>query len=145
MKIKNAPQIERGPFPYDKNIEFRDSTFFKTHDTLPTPANVRRVASQSTNPMAQIPTRPPPVLFPDQGLIVKYGTEITIAEGQCLLYIRKALRDVPVPELFAWRKDDGQVFLYMELIEGITLEKKWETMGEEDKTLGIQWTYRRIY
>jgi hypothetical protein len=117
--------MERPPFPYDENMDFRESAFFKTHDTLPTPVEVRRIASQSTNPAASIPTRPPPVSFTEQGLIVKYGTEITIAEGQCLLYIRKELRNVvPVPKLFGWRHDIGQVFLYMELMEGITLEKK---------------------
>ena len=65
---------------------------------------------------------------------MKYGEEITIEEGQCLLALRQLLPGtVPVPEVYGWRKDDGQVFIYMELVNGITLEKSWENMNKEDK------------
>jgi aminoglycoside phosphotransferase len=75
---------------------------------------------------------------------VKYGTEVTIAEGQCLLIIRnRFLQDIPVPEVYKWCKDDGQVFIYMELIDGVTLEKSWGGFEEEDR-LAIWEQLRRM-
>jgi hypothetical protein len=122
--------------PYDDEVNFHDSSFFQKHDlaSLPSPNMVREVASRSKDPRTICRTRPLPVYFPNLGLCVKYGTEITIAEGQCLLFVRsKFSQCVPVPEVYGWCKDDGQVFIYMELIDGVTLEKSWEGMKEEDR------------
>jgi hypothetical protein len=131
-------EIRLEPFPFDKNVEFRESSFFKKPNaplSLPTPTEVREVASHSENPRAKLVTRPPPVTFPNLGLLVKYGTEVTLAEGQCLLFIRNTLSEVvPVPEVYGWCKDDDQVFIYMELVDGMTLEKSWDTMTEGEKT-----------
>jgi aminoglycoside phosphotransferase (APT) family kinase protein len=74
------------------------------------------------------------VRFPVLVLPVKYGTEITISEAQCLLFVRKRLKhEVPVPEVFGCCGEGGQVFIYMELVEGFTLEKIWETLEEEER------------
>jgi hypothetical protein len=131
-------EIRLEPFPFDKNVEFRESSFFKKPNaplSLPTPTEVREVASHSENPRAKLVTRPPPVTFPNLGLLVKYGTEVTLADGQCLLFIRNTLSEVvPVPEVYGWCKDDDQVFIYMELVDGMTLEKSWDTMTEGEKT-----------
>jgi hypothetical protein len=131
-------EILREPFLFDESVVFRDSSFFKRPNallSLPTPTEVREVASHSGNPRAKLITRPPPVHFPHLGLLVKYGTEVTLAEGQCLLFIRNTLSEVvPVPEVYGWCKDDDQVFIYMELVEGMTLEKSWNTMIEGEKT-----------
>jgi hypothetical protein len=125
------------PIPYGEEVLFRDSSFFQKPNAatpLPSPNEVREVASRSTNPRATIRTRPPPVCFPGMGLLVKYGTEVTVAEGQCLFLVRRTLSQaVPVPEVYGWCKDDGQVFIYMELIDGVTLEKSWETLIEDDR------------
>jgi hypothetical protein len=121
---------------YDDEVNFHDSSFFQKHNvaSLPSPKQVREIASLSKDPRTIRRTRPPPVYFPSLGLCVKYGTEITIAEGQCLLFVRSKLSPyVPVPEVYGWCKDDGQVFIYMELVDGITLEKSWEDMKEEDR------------
>lgn len=128
---------ESGLFPYDENVIFGESSFFKKHtptQSLPSPKEVREVANQSTDPRARDTSRPPPVCFPSVNLLVKYGTEVTLAEGQCLLLVRKALYPlVPVPEVYGWCRDGDQVFIYMELLDGITLEKSWEGFVEEDK------------
>ncbi|KAH3913092.1 hypothetical protein HBI56_087890 [Parastagonospora nodorum] len=123
-------------FPYDDEVVFLDSSFLKKYDltSLPSPSAVREVASRSKDPRAKRRNRPLPVYFPSLSLCVKYGTEVTIAEGQCLLFIRsRFLQDIPVPEVYKWCKDDGQVFIYMELIDGVTLEKSWEGLEEEDR------------
>ncbi|CBX93423.1 hypothetical protein IAQ61_009116 [Plenodomus lingam] len=131
-------EIRREPFPFDENVVFRESSFFKKPNaplSLPTPTEVREVASHSENPRAKLVTRPPPVIFSNLGLLVKYGTEVALAEGQCLLFIHNTLSKVlPVPEVYGWCKDDDQVFLYMELVDGMTMEKSWDTMVEGEKT-----------
>lgn len=126
-----------GPFCYEENAVFPDSAFFTKPNAplaLPSPTEVREAASRSSDFSVADKNRPPPVVFPNLGLLVKYGREITIAEGQCLLFIRNTLSDiVPVPEVYGWCKDDEQVFIYMELVDGITLEKSWETMTESER------------
>jgi hypothetical protein len=130
------------PFPFDENVVFRESSFFKKPNaplSFPTPTEVREVASHSENPRAGLITRPQPVIFPNLGLLVKYGTEVTLAEGQCLLFIRNNLSEVvPVPEVYGWCKDGDQAFIYMELVNGMTLETSWDTMIEGEKTAVCQ-------
>jgi aminoglycoside phosphotransferase (APT) family kinase protein len=45
----------------------------------------------------------------------------------------KLSQHVPVPEVYKWCKDDGQVYIYMEFIDGVTLEKIWDGFNEEDR------------
>lgn len=124
-------------FPHSENFIVRNSSFFqKPHPppSLPSQAEVREIAKQTADSHAYNVARPPPVRFPSMGLLVKYGSEVTIAEAQCLLFIRSQLsQTVPVPEIFGWCKNNSQVFIYMELMDGITLEKRWETMVEDDR------------
>jgi hypothetical protein len=128
------PEPESGSLPHDESIEFRDSSYFKSHSTLPSPAEVRELASRSTDARAINPSRPPPVKFADRDLIVKYGTEITPAEGQCLIFVRRSLYpQVPVPGVYGWTKDAGQTFIYMELVDGVTLEERWDTLVEHER------------
>jgi hypothetical protein len=129
MQLNETSELSPYPklvgLPYDDEVSFHDSSFFQKHDStsLPTPNVVRDVASRSTDPRTKRRNRPPPAHFPSLGLCVKYGTEVTIAEGQCLLFVRSKLPQevVLVPEVYGWCKDDGQVFIYMELMDGVTI------------------------
>ncbi|KAH6612114.1 phosphotransferase enzyme family protein-like protein [Boeremia exigua] len=128
--------LKAAGIPSGDDVDFHGSSFFQKHDStsLPSPDVVREVASHSKDPKARLRTRPLPVFFPELGVCVKYGTEVTIAEGQCLLLIRSKLsQHVPVPEVYKWCKDDGQVFIYMELMNGVTLEKSWDGLDEGDR------------
>ena len=111
---------------------FRDSSFFhnKGGSSLPSPNEVRDRAMRSNR---YWPNRPPPVCFPELALLVKFGTEITIAEGQCLWAIRRLLPSVPVPEVYQWCRDGNQVFIYMQLVQGETLEKCWDGLSVSEK------------
>jgi hypothetical protein len=40
---------------------------------------------------------------------------------------------VPVPEVYGWTEDGGQRFIYMELIQGDTLEVRWRGMTEPER------------
>jgi hypothetical protein len=69
------------------------------------------------------------------GLFVKWGSEIQVAEAQTLYTIRQNLEAaVPVPEIYGWRTDGEEVFIYMEAIKGRTLEKTWQQMEDDDRT-----------
>jgi hypothetical protein len=41
--------------------------------------------------------------------------------------------EVPVPEVFGWRKHGDQVFIYMSIIHGKTLREVWPLLTEDDK------------
>ncbi|KAE8370939.1 kinase-like protein [Aspergillus caelatus] len=71
----------------------------------------------------------PPVIFEELKLFVKWGIAVSVSEAQCLYVVRRFLRDhVPVPEVYGWRTDRDEIFIYMEYREGPTLEKVWDMM-----------------
>jgi len=122
--------------PFDKSIVFKNSSFFTQKGApcaLPSPAEVRAAANLINTGPRNL-RRPCPVRFPSLNLLVKYGREITIAEGQCLWTIRSLLPDVvPVPEVFGWCQDGNEVFIYMQMVRGATLEERWEALTREER------------
>jgi hypothetical protein len=113
---------------------FPDSSFFRRHQKLPTPSEVRAENDRSSNVRAQNFNRPPPVRFPSMGLLIKYGGDVTVAEAETQLAVyKKLIGQVPVPEVFGWDEDDGQTFIYMALIPGQTLEERWSSMDESER------------
>jgi hypothetical protein len=103
------------------------------HKRLPTVGKVRRRATEDGANIIQN-FRPDPVHIPELGLIVKLGTDITIAEGQCLWFLRQKLgHQVPVPEVYGWTCDEGETFLYMELVLAPTLADRWPGLIEAEK------------
>ena len=42
-------------------------------------------------------------------------------------------QQVPVPEVYGWCRDGKEVFIYMQLIEGQTLEDAWNTLSKTDR------------
>ena len=121
-----------------RELPMQDSVDFpplpSTLETLPSP-HVVRARSLRADESADQEFRPKPVLFPEHQLIVKWGSDITVAEGQCLWYLGRRLPDaVPVPKIYGWRRDKDQTFLYMELIEGVTLAERWESLSATERT-----------
>ncbi|KAK6810877.1 hypothetical protein RU639_013328 [Aspergillus parasiticus] len=115
-----------------KEIDFTDTSFFTTSPNrhLPTPAQVRALSKDiDTRP------QPTPIIFENLNLIDKFGLYVTIVEALNLWMVKMVFHDkVPVPELFGWRVDDeGYVFIYMELIEGSTLDECWNHLGTIEK------------
>ncbi|KUJ14488.1 phosphotransferase enzyme family protein-like protein [Mollisia scopiformis] len=115
--------------PPSEDIYFRNTAFFASgNSSLPTPADVRRAAGPKATS-----NRPTPVAFSALNLIVKYGPTITITEGQCLWAIKHLLPSVPVPEVYGWCREQGETFIYMQLVEGVTLEQAWPDFDIEHK------------
>jgi hypothetical protein len=113
-----------------------DSRLFSEHQasTLPTPAEVRAINEESGNIRGTRFNRAPPVKFPSLGLIVKYGADTTVTEAKTQNMVYRQLNGkVPVPEVFGWTEDDGQVFIYMALIRGETLEQRWSALNNEER------------
>lgn len=109
-------------------------TFANHHLSLPSPADVRARGEQEGIDITRS-SRPDPVRFPELGLIVKWGEDVTIAEGQCLWFIKRHLQhSVPVPAIFGWRRDQNQTFLYLELVEGDMLASRWNGMTESERS-----------
>lgn len=40
---------------------------------------------------------------------------------------------VPVPEVLGWTEAEEQIFIYMALVEGETLERKWGGLSEGER------------
>jgi hypothetical protein len=129
--------------PSDESVVFQDSSFFKHRNSppnLPSPAQVRAAAAEAANQTANIishghdPNEASLVHFPSLDLVVKYSRYTTIAEGQSLWAIRHFLGDVVlVPEVYGWRRDGKSVFIYMQLMQGSTLEQRWETLSTGER------------
>lgn len=122
-------EVEAGPH-YNMTRIIYDSSFFKEHraSVLPNPAEVRAInecLDNLDNFFGRMYNRPPPVKFPSLGLIVKYGSDPTVTEAETQHMVYRQLKGkVPVPEVFGWTEDGGQVFIYMSLIEGETLQQR---------------------
>lgn len=132
-----VPEIVKvAELPSAENIVFRDSSFFKRNGTeLPSPKEIRE-EDIKVNGFRARSRRPPPIPFEELGLVVKYGSVITIAEAQCLWYFNRYMKDtVPTPELFGWYQDGGETFIYMELVDGDTLEDAWPSLSPEEQDI----------
>lgn len=101
-------------------------------------------------PLRQLPS-PASILqqFPDKGfgvvkcehinVVVKFGDSsyLRLEEAQTMRAVKQvfASNEVPVPEVFGWRKYGDQNFIYMSIISGQTLREAWPALTEEDKQL----------
>ncbi|TGO64614.1 hypothetical protein BCON_0006g00160 [Botryotinia convoluta] len=131
--MSTNPKIRASDLPdgTESSTDFLDSSFFQDYcgQCLPTPAEVLALSGNG-----QTKPQPPPVIFEHLNLLVKFGRYVTVAEAQCLWIIKKDLGDeIPVPEIYGWRVDVDYVFIYMDLIRGVTLKHQWDFMDGSDK------------
>jgi len=132
MATDDSPhKISVGMLPSGSLVVFKESAYFSRNGpgcSLPSPAEVR------ANEPLGYRGESLPAQFEALNLFVKYGKEVTIAEGQCLWVIRHLLPyHVPVPEVYGWSEEGGEVFIYMELVKGITLENRWESLSKQER------------
>ncbi|KAK0105042.1 hypothetical protein ONS95_004590 [Cadophora gregata] len=125
-------EIYLNTLPSSSSYVFEESAYFSRNGpgcSLPSPAEVRRLRDPLSSGASET------AKFEALGLIVKFGREITIAEGQCLWAIRQHFHhhQVSVPEVYGWCEESGEVFIYMELIQGITLEDRWESLPRQER------------
>jgi hypothetical protein len=131
--MTTSPEVVFNDLPdaSQPQMEFRDSTWFKTHGltrSLPTPDQVRARGADPTHFR-------PITRFEELDLFVKYGRDITVSEALCLRAVKQLFPNdrVPVPEVYGWIVDGQDVFLYMQLVRGPTLQDRWGSMSYDDK------------
>lgn len=134
----NAQSVILSPvaLPMQDNVDFCDTAFFQTSQNarLPTPEEIRRRNQHLHPDLSPNYQRPPLVSFADLKMIVKYGRDITIEEGQCYWFMQRYMgQSVPGPEIYGWRYDGKETFLYLELIEGDTLDSVWDSLSESSR------------
>jgi hypothetical protein len=72
-------------------------------------------------------------MFPGMHLVVKFGPKVTVEEAVTMWAIRKLFgHQIPVPELFGWQLFQYEIFIYMELIQGVTVGNRWSDPALSD-------------
>ncbi|KAL5586745.1 hypothetical protein FOBRF1_016615 [Fusarium oxysporum] len=117
-------------------MDFLDSSFFQTRDSaearpeLPTPASLFEEYGDRGADVIKIEKL---------NLAIKTDAQahLNLEEAQTLWAIRKAFPngEIPVPEVFGWRRYEDRVFIYMSLVPGKTLREAWPSLTQDDKTL----------
>lgn len=143
MPVRFTPLM----IPDSPNFDVKDSSFFRKWRELPSPKDVQVQAESQhlagVNPdhrrihsMTPPHLNPPPVVFEDMGLFVKWGSSARISEALTLLALRQYLNSrVPIPEVYGWRTDGDEKYIYMEYIRGQTLEQAWDIMEPDDRVM----------
>ena len=113
-------------------MDFIESSFFQSGDSsrsLPTPAALLKEYSQRNTRV---------IKMEHLNMVVKINHEskLRLEELQAICAVRQAFPsgEIPVPEIFGWRKYCGQVFIYMSLVEGESLHDAWSSLTPGDKT-----------
>jgi hypothetical protein len=142
MQIKTqrmAPitTVSLASLPSEATVVFQSSSFFSRNNghPLPTLSEVLATSAAQSSSEDRQKANPPPVFYESLGLAVKFGRDetVSVSEGQCLWALGRLLPEVPVPELYGWSTEDGYVLLYMEMVKGVTVEKRWPSMTEDEK------------
>ncbi|KND87421.1 hypothetical protein TOPH_07925 [Tolypocladium ophioglossoides CBS 100239] len=128
MDISLLPDISKPVMDFYETSFFRPASGSSPTPQLPPPALVRK-ESQAQGLKT--------VKFEHLNLLVKFGdpSRVRLEEAQAIRAIGRLFpaKEVPVPELFGWRVDQGQNFIYMSLIEGPTLWEIWPSLTQEEK------------
>lgn len=128
IDVRLLPDISRPVRDFRETSFFRSASSSSPTPQLPAPAAVRKEGQVQGRTI---------VKFEHLNLVVKFGDPscVRLEEAQALRAMAQLFPDkeVPVPELFGWRFDDGENFIYMGLIDGPTLEERWSFLNEEEK------------
>lgn len=129
--MSESIRLEMIPPPHAMRteMEYHDSTYFTSQQQarLPTPAEVIALGHVRRGRafVASLESR---------GLFVKYGPDVRVEEALSMRALRSLLGSkVPIPEIFGWRRDQKETFIYMQLMPGPNLEERWDTINENDK------------
>lgn len=122
------------PDPTLTEVDFRETTFFHSRSEslntqLPQPSLVRQRLAEKNSPNDVI-------VYRDLGLAVKCGNRVRVEEALTLRMMNLLLpKEVPTPEVFGWRVFEGDVYIYMELMSGSTLNNSFEFLSQSEKAV----------
>lgn len=135
VNIRDLPSAQSFDNPRSEFLQ--RNTLPSINDVLRADAAARRGGSQDF-----VLLRRDVILFRHLNLVVKYKRDENVsllAEAQTMWAIKHYLSDVPVPEVYGWRHDErGNVFIYMQYIEGPTLEQRWGSLDREEKSAIVE-------
>lgn len=126
------PPISTAALPdAPQDVFFEDSTWFKTFGLTRSLPSLDEVRARSPPPTF---SNRPLARFDELDLVVKFGDTVNVSEALALRAVRETFaRRVPVPEVYGWKCEGREVFIYMELIRGPTLLEQWGHMSSADK------------
>ncbi|KAF5017408.1 hypothetical protein F66182_10664 [Fusarium sp. NRRL 66182] len=113
-------------------MDFLDSSFFQSSNAsrpqLPSPSSILEEYGDRGADVIKIEKL-------SMAVKINYDSHLNLEEVQTMWAIRKAFpnKEVPVPEVFGWRKYADRVFIYMSLVRGETLRDAWPALTENDK------------
>lgn len=111
-----------------------------TDSMLPSPAEVREAAKGPNLLKGTLGWGVKRVVqFPERRLIVKYGLMGTmpVSEGQTL-WLLSYVTTMRVPKIHGWCEDGEERFIYMEQIEGVTVQDRWPLLSAPEKLAVVQ-------
>jgi hypothetical protein len=126
IDLSALPDISR------TEVDFRDTSFFQSKPSsgaeLPSPSSILQKYGDRGRAV---------IKMEDLNLVVEMGQAdyFQLEEAQAMIAVRAAFpeHELPMPEVFGWRKHGDKNFLYMSLVRGETLYKQWPTFIHEEK------------
>jgi aminoglycoside phosphotransferase len=122
IDISSLPDIS------EPEKDFRDTSFFRQNQRLPTPIEVLKHSQGQIKGV---------VKFEALNLAVKVGDSSTLhlEEAQTMIALRKVFPngEIPVPEVFGWKRLNSTNFIYMSAIPGKTLGQSWPSLTNNEK------------
>ena len=128
IELSSLPDVSRA------NVDFLDSSFFRFNGTpslprLPTPAEILQQYPNCSQGRV--------VKFESLSLAVKVGhiSCVKLEEAQTMIAIRRIFPngEVPVPEVYGWKRYGDTLFIYMSLMTGKTLADIWPSLTKPEK------------
>ncbi|KGO77098.1 Aminoglycoside phosphotransferase [Penicillium italicum] len=78
--------------------------------------------------------RPPLAVFDRMGLVVKWSVLVHINDAQSAYAVHRLLNGrLPVPEIYGWRTEGDEKFIYMQYVQGPTLEEASDSLQPQDR------------
>ncbi|CAL1708055.1 unnamed protein product [Somion occarium] len=119
--------VDESEIPKEEAITFETWTRPRP---LPTSSEVRAQSMEKEHVLSKA-RGVTVVRFPSLNLVAKFGTQGT-AEGQMLWFLRRKTT-VPVPEVYGWYREGYETFIFMEYIDGVTLDDVWDDLQHATK------------
>ena len=120
------------------DIEFRDTRYFN----VAAPALLEEIPPLPLPPTADVLAKCPNapfgiVTYEHLGVLVKFGRphKVRVQEAQALQALRRAFPkgEVPVPELYGFKRSGDYSLIYMSIVPGQTLRDMWQDLSEAEK------------
>lgn len=136
IDISTLPDISK------TEMDFLDSSFFQSNESprpqLPTPTSIIEEYGDGGARVVRIESM-------NIAVKIDHISHLRLEEAQTMRAMRHIFPngEVPVPEVFGWRRHHDQNFIYMSLVHGETLRERFSSLTEDEKEL-IRSELRRI-